>query len=97
MEYYDNGSGRRGIFSMLPPVTTHLIIINVIMFVATLINENFMIGTFSMFYPASPFFRAWQPLTHLFMHGGLYAQQWDCWIIRHVYFQFFKESPHCSP
>ena len=27
----------------------------------------------------------------------VYAQQWDCWIIRHVYFQFFKESPHCSP
>ena len=28
---------------------------------------------------------------------GVYAQQWDCWIIRQVYFQFFKESPHCSP
>ena len=28
---------------------------------------------------------------------SVYAQQWDCWIIRHVYFQFFKESPHCSP
>ena len=26
---------------------------------------------------------------------SVYAQQWDCWIIRHVYFQFFKESPHC--
>ena len=28
---------------------------------------------------------------------SVYAQQWDCWIIRHVYLQFFKESPHCSP
>ena len=28
---------------------------------------------------------------------GVYAQQWDCWIIRQFYFQFFKESPHCSP
>ena len=27
---------------------------------------------------------------------SVYAQQWDCWIIRQVYFQFFKESPHCS-
>ena len=27
---------------------------------------------------------------------GVYAQQWDCWIIRQL-FQFFKESPHCSP
>jgi len=28
---------------------------------------------------------------------SVYAQQWDCWIIRQSYFQFFKESPHCSP
>jgi len=28
---------------------------------------------------------------------GVYAQQWDCWVIRQFYFQFFKESPHCSP
>ena len=38
----------------IPTVTRSLLIINVIMFVATLINENFMIGTFAMFYPASP-------------------------------------------
>ena len=28
---------------------------------------------------------------------GVYAQQWDCWVIWQLYFQFFKESPHCSP
>ena len=28
---------------------------------------------------------------------GVYAQQWDCWVIRQFYLQFFKESPHCSP
>ena len=27
---------------------------------------------------------------------SVYAQQWDCWMIRQFYFQFFKESPHCS-
>ena len=54
----------------IPPVTRTLLIVNVIMFVATLINEQFMVGTFAMFYPASPFFRWWQPLTHMFMHGG---------------------------
>ena len=26
-----------------------------------------------------------------------YAQQWDCWVIRQFYFQFLKESTHCSP
>ena len=54
----------------IPPVTRSLLIINVIMFVATLINEDFMIRTFAMFYPTSPLFRWWQPLTHMFMHGG---------------------------
>ena len=28
---------------------------------------------------------------------GVYAQQWDCWVTWQFYFQFFKESPHCSP
>ena len=28
---------------------------------------------------------------------GVYAQQWDCWVIWQFYFQFFKKSPHCSP
>ena len=27
----------------------------------------------------------------------VYAQQWDCWVIWQFYFQFFKESAHCSP
>ena len=25
------------------------------------------------------------------------AQQWDCWVVWPFCFQFFKESPHCSP
>ena len=28
---------------------------------------------------------------------SMYAQQWDCWVIWQVCFQFFKESPHFSP
>ncbi len=56
----------------IPTVTKNLIIINLIMFVATLISEDFMIGTFAMFFPASPFFRWWQVLTHMFMHGGFW-------------------------
>jgi len=28
---------------------------------------------------------------------GVYAQQWDCWVIWQFYFQFFKKSPHFSP
>ena len=28
---------------------------------------------------------------------GVFAQQWDCWVAWQFYFQFFRESPHCSP
>ena len=28
---------------------------------------------------------------------GVYAQHWDCWVVWQFYFQFFKESPLCSP
>ena len=56
----------------IPPVTRNIVLINIIVFVATLINEDFMVGTFAMFYPASPLFRWWQPVTHMFMHGGFW-------------------------
>ena len=56
----------------IPVVTRNLLYINIIMYVATLINEEFMVGTFAMFYPTSPYFHWWQPLTHMFMHGGFW-------------------------
>ena len=37
--------------------------------------------------------------THLSFSFGflsVYAQKWDCWVIRQFYLQFFKESPQCS-
>ncbi|MGM9765426.1 MAG: rhomboid family intramembrane serine protease, partial [Candidatus Cryptobacteroides sp.] len=42
------------------------------LFIATLVNEQFMVQNFAMFYPASPFFRPWQIVTHIFMHGGFW-------------------------
>lgn len=68
MPYYENPFSLRNI----PPVIKNLLIINVLMFIATLINEGFMIQSFALFYPTSPFFRWWQPLTHMFMHGGFW-------------------------
>lgn len=65
--YYSNGGG---LFSSLPKVTKNLLCINLVMFLFTLINENFMVESFAMFFPASRFFRPWQILTHMFMHGG---------------------------
>jgi membrane associated rhomboid family serine protease len=69
MAYYNEG---QGFMANVPTVTKNLIITNVIMFVATLFGEDFMVGTFAMFFPASPHFRWWQILTHMFMHGGFW-------------------------
>jgi membrane associated rhomboid family serine protease len=69
MAYYNEG---QGFMANVPTVTKNLIITNVIMFVATLFGEDFMVGTFAMFFPASPYFRWWQILTHMFMHGGFW-------------------------
>ena len=76
---YYSGGGRGGFLSSLPPVTKNLIIINVILFFATLVNKNLMIGTFALFYPTSPYFRWWQVVTHMFMHGGFW----------HVFFNMY--------
>lgn len=87
MAYYEYGSGRGNFLSQIPPVTRNLLIINVIMFVATLINERFMVATFAMFYPSSPFFRPWQIVTHMFMHGGtwhIFFNMWSLWLFGSV-------------
>ena len=54
----------------IPVVTRNLLYLNVIMFVATLINRPFMIDTFSMAFPLASDFRWWQVVTHMFMHDG---------------------------
>lgn len=72
--YNDNSSSdnRRRFLGNTPTVTRNLIIINIIFFVATLINENFMVSTFALFYPKSAYFHSWQIITHMFMHGGFW-------------------------
>ena len=75
--YYDNGNN---FISQIPTVTKDLVAINILMFIATLINENFMVTNFAMFYPASPFFKPWQILTHMFMHGGFW----------HIFFNMYS-------
>ncbi len=75
MSYYyynnDNG-GRRGFMSNVPTAIKNIIIINVLVMIMTSLNGGFMYETFSLFYPTSPFFHWWQPVTHMFMHGGFW-------------------------
>lgn len=63
---------RGGFLSSIPPVTKNIIIINILVMIMTFLNEDFMYRTFSLFYPTSPFFRPWQIITHMFMHGGFW-------------------------
>ena len=58
--------------SNVPTAVKNLIIINVLVMIMTSLNENFMYEKFALFYPTSPFFHWWQPLTHMFMHGGFW-------------------------
>lgn len=69
--YYGNSSGR-GFMSNVPTVTKNLIIINCLVFVACLVNKEYMIETFALFYPTSMYFHWWQVVTHMFMHGGFW-------------------------
>lgn len=54
----------------LTPAIKNIIIINVLVMIMMALNETFMLEKFALFYPTSPFFHFWQPVTHMFMHGG---------------------------
>ena len=69
--YYGNSSGR-GFMSNVPTVTKNLIIISCLVFLACLVNKEYMIETFALFYPTSRYFHWWQIVTHMFMHGGFW-------------------------
>ena len=60
------------LFRNLPAAVKNIIMINILVMIMTSLNENFMVEKFALFYPTSPFFHWWQPLTHMFMHGGFW-------------------------
>jgi len=62
----------------LPTVTKNLLIINVICFIGSMIFDQ-ATRFFGVFYPDSPFFKIWQLITYMFMHGGF----------AHIFFNMF--------
>ncbi|MFH6944440.1 rhomboid family intramembrane serine protease [Flavobacterium sp. FlaQc-50] len=53
----------------ITPVAKQLLIINIIFFIGSqLVPVSY--DYFNLFFPENPGFRAWQPITHMFMHGG---------------------------
>jgi membrane associated rhomboid family serine protease len=58
------------ILGSMPPVVKNLLLVNILMYVITMITGNFMYENFALFYFKSPFFKPYQLVTHMFMHGG---------------------------
>lgn len=75
--YYNNRPS--GFMSSVPPATRNLIIICTLVYIGTLINQNFMYSSFALFYPSSHYFHWWQLFTHMFMHGSFW----------HLFFNMF--------
>jgi len=79
MNYYQN----RGFFANIPPVIKNLLIINVIMLIAAFATNDLLYEKLGLFYPASPFFRPYQFISHMFMHGNflhLFFNMYSLWI-----------------
>lgn len=70
MSYYQNS--RPGFWSMMTPVVKNLVVINTVVLIATMIIGDPMYEKFALFAFNSPFFKPWQFLTHMFMHGGFW-------------------------
>ncbi|HLR00975.1 MAG TPA: rhomboid family intramembrane serine protease [Sphingobacterium sp.] len=65
-------------FSNISPVVKNLLIINIICFFGANIFD-YSLRFFGVFYPDSPFFKIWQVITYMFMHGGF----------NHLFFNMF--------
>ena len=69
-------------FNILPPVVKNILIINGLMFLATISLYSSGISLtkhLGMYYWSSKNFETWQIITHMFMHGGL----------SHIFFNMF--------
>ncbi|MGJ1421166.1 rhomboid family intramembrane serine protease [Sphingobacterium spiritivorum] len=66
-------------FPNLSPVVKNLLIINIIFFIGSgLVSQSYQY--LAAFYPDSPYFKVWQIITYMFMHGGF----------SHIFFNMFS-------
>ena len=70
-------------FNILPPVVKNLLIINALLFLATIVlyNSNILdlTSVLGLHYWQSDDFETWQIISHMFMHGGFF----------HLFFNMF--------
>jgi membrane associated rhomboid family serine protease len=74
-------------FSILPLVVKNLLIINGLFFVATIVFQNSLQldlkDYLALYYPSSEYFKPYQIITHLFMHGSpmhLFSNMFALWM-----------------
>ena len=66
-------------FNYLPPVIKNLLIINGLVFLATLAFPG-LLEKFALYFPTSPDFQPYQIVTHMFTHADL----------GHIFFNMFS-------
>lgn len=78
---------RPGNFSILPPVVKNLLIINGLLFLATVVMADKgwidLTEKLGLFYPESKYFKPYQFITHVFMHGSfmhLFFNMFSLWM-----------------
>lgn len=65
----------------------HLLIVNVLFFLAASLYGDQFYDWFSLWFPSNPHFTWWQVLSHMFMHGGL----------MHIFFNMYALWAFGSP
>lgn len=73
-------------FNILPHVVKNLLILNVLIFILTLVGYNFGVDLnrkFGLFYIGSDYFHPYQFVTHMFMHGSflhIFSNMFALWM-----------------
>lgn len=75
--YYNNTGGQHRFLGNAPEATRNIIIINIILFLATLVGDmafksNVLFRLFALYPFQSHYFHWWQLITYMYMHGGFW-------------------------
>lgn len=71
MSYYAEPPRRGGFFANLPTAVKNILIVNAIMLLAMyVLGENRIVRPLALYSFGSPFFKPWQLVTYMFLHGG---------------------------
>ncbi len=83
MSYYNNQG--TSLWRRIPVATRNLLLVNVVVylfsFIAEMRDSDVMLEYLAVFFPTSPFFHFWQPLTYMFMHANFAHLFFNMWAL----------------